>query len=806
MSLEELQRNRSKWIEETRKNGFYKGIGSLLEDLYPDNAHFIYELLQNAEDARATEVRFILQEDGVEFEHNGERLFTLEDVDSITSIGSSTKKDDQTSIGKFGVGFKAVFAYTATPEIASGQFHFRIRDLVVPDTDGLSPRPLGKHATRFSLPFNNPQKPPETACQETEKNLRQLDESTLLFLNNIRKIEYLLPDSALGFLERKETDRNQIEILVKHPEDSEPASVFYLRFEKTVDVTDEDGRPKSCRTAIAFSLEKIQEQDAKNSGKERWRIKPLEPGRVSIYFPAEKETSNLRFHLHAPFASTVARDSVRDCPANDKLRDHSENLIAESMSAIRDRGLLTVGFLATLPNNKDSLLPFYEPIMNGLVGAFRNEKLTPMKRGGHAAANGIFRGRARLSGLISDSDLATLLGEDYSPPLWIANPPQINQREDDFLSMLDIREWTIENLVERLPAEDESSDDTIEEWLAKKSEAWHQRLYSLLDNFLSNAEETQKSTLSELRIVRCSDDIYRVGRECYFPDEDGERDKAMPRIAKGVYSSGGNKKEQENARKFLKAIGVREVGEAERIETILKQRYSRDSIRPRKQDMKSFISLVEKDPERAGLFRNYYIFQLEDDEWRKPIDVFLDTPYLDTGLKAYYDADALGEILSRKWPLSPNYQKSGIQPEKLGEFARVVGVQTRLEPKKQHIPNEHPEWDKLRDWGRRTSGGIDKDYDIPEFEMLVADPDLKKSQLIWRTMNELPAVSLRARYRSNASSSSKIANSSLVHRLRKRIGYHRKQTGKKRCVFQSLPKLCQNCFQEAFHSSLNQNG
>ena len=36
------------------------GIRKLVEELYPDSAHFIYELLQNAEDTGATEARFTL--------------------------------------------------------------------------------------------------------------------------------------------------------------------------------------------------------------------------------------------------------------------------------------------------------------------------------------------------------------------------------------------------------------------------------------------------------------------------------------------------------------------------------------------------------------------------------------------------------------------------------------------------------------------------------------------------------------------------------------------------------------------------
>lgn len=116
-----------------KKRGFEEGIRRLLSELYPDNAHFIYELLQNAEDAKATVVEFELHRGVLEVRHNGSRAFSLEDIDSIANIGDSTKKDDETQIGKFGVGFKAVYSYTTRPEIRSGEYSFAIRDLFVPE-------------------------------------------------------------------------------------------------------------------------------------------------------------------------------------------------------------------------------------------------------------------------------------------------------------------------------------------------------------------------------------------------------------------------------------------------------------------------------------------------------------------------------------------------------------------------------------------------------------------------------------------------------------------------------------------------
>ena len=695
MNLEELRLKRLKWVEGSRENGFDDGIRRLLTDLYPDNAHFIYELLQNAEDAHATEVRFTLREDRVEFEHNG-ALFTLEDVDSITSIGFSTKREDHTSIGKFGVGFKAVFAYTETPEVVSGKYHFRIRDLVVPDTEELASRPRNEKQTYFSFPFDNDAKPPEKARDEIERNLRKLDESTLLFLSNIKKIEYRLPDSTEGFIERRETDQeNRVEILVQRLGYSEPDSVSFLRFEKEVEINDEDGAPKSCRIAIAFLLERQQEQTAKRptKGQERsqsvqWRIKSLEPGQVSIYFPAEKETSNLRFHLHAPFASTVARDSVRDCPENYELRNHLADLIAESMAAIREQGLLTVGFLATLPNDQDSLPSFYKPIMESLVEVFNKEKLIPMKQGDHAPAKDVFRGSARLSDIIKDKDLAKILGDGHSPPLWIANPPQRNQREDRFLSMLEITEWTTSKLVDELSGK----FDTIIKWLKKKTYEWHRRFYVLL---LDELERDGSYKLRNLRIIRCSDKKYRIGTNCYFPSDGVERDESMPRVAKDLYSSGKDKNQQDKVRKFLEKVGVREVGEKERIEAILRDRYYLWERSARKiQDIKRFIDFVEQYPGQANMFKNYSIFKLTDGKWGKPSEVYLDSPFYETGLSAYYEAlgdDAQRRTFSfsldhgndaQRWALSEEYKNCGVSAEKIGEFAEAVGARTKLYAKK----------------------------------------------------------------------------------------------------------------------------
>lgn len=115
----------------------------LLADSYKESTHFLYELLQNAEDSSErrymkskTENTFYakieLYEDRLEFRHNGDP-FDLKDVEGICGIVNTTKTEERGMIGKFGIGFKSVYAYTKTPKIYSGEFSFSISDYVLPN-------------------------------------------------------------------------------------------------------------------------------------------------------------------------------------------------------------------------------------------------------------------------------------------------------------------------------------------------------------------------------------------------------------------------------------------------------------------------------------------------------------------------------------------------------------------------------------------------------------------------------------------------------------------------------------------------
>ena len=656
MSLEKLREKRRRWVETNRENGFDEGINNLLTQLYPDNAHFIYELMQNAEDPGATLVRFTLTDSEVEFEHNGERLFSLENVESITGIGVSTKRDDPTSIGKFGVGFKAVFAYTNTPEIHSGNFHFRIHDLVVPETDGVRRPQMGERETRFIFPFDNQKKIKKQAAFEVERGLRALGGNTLLFLTNIRKIEYLLPDSSLGILERIEHEGGHIETRTIQPGREE--TVFHwLRFEKDVEVTDEDGKSKNCRIAIAYSLA----EDENKEGRSIWKVVPLYQGQVSIYFPAEKEPSNLRFHLHAPFASTVARDSVRDCEANRELRDHLAALAAESLETIRDQGLLTVGFLAVLPNPQDNLPSFYEPISKAMVKAFKDKPLTPTRSGMHAPAGGLYRGPARIQEVLDDEDLSQLTL--HRSLLWAKNPRQENQREARFLDSLEIETWgwsalagaldkphSYQSLSSPQQWDNNKHKNLIENWIAKKEDSWLLRFYALLGEACD--AHSRSVSVDDLRIIRVASNDgnqHVTPREAYFSPEN--ETKVLPSdmlfVKLSTYTDGGSEAQKKFAKSFLGHAGVQPYDDTVDIERVLEQYRSGQSIPLETHigHVQQFVIYWQNNPNSAAKFKGIAFLMAEgengNEHYFKASDLYLDSPYVDTGLEALFSDNTL---------------------------------------------------------------------------------------------------------------------------------------------------------------------
>jgi len=751
----------------------HSGIRKIVEDLYPDSAHFIYELLQNAEDRGATEIQFLLASDRLIFEHNGQP-FRPEDIYAITDIGEGTKSNDDDKIGQFGVGFKAVFAYSETPHIWSPTFSFKICRLVLPFDLEAKSGLQGK--TRFEFPFDNPKKTSADAYQEIKAGLSELAETSLLFLPNVESINWELEGEISGEILRISHTETHIEVMRK-VDGHTTTSAHFLKFSQPV-----AGLEKQ-RVAIAFALELLPSNQRVSSDKPlsaQLKIVPV-PGQVAVFFPAGKETSGLRFHLHAPFVPELSRASIKDTPANKPLFDQLAMLTASSLHAIRDLGLLSNDFLGVLPNPQDRLGARYLPIRSAICDAMNDEPLTPTHAKGHAPARTLLQAKSALKDLLTHDDIEFLIDYTGEPPQWAASRALQGTHVEKFMNGLAINDWDIDEFVSCINEKAAEGNwrgvnAAFIKWLGGKSIEWHQQFYALLAREADAQSELWR--LKRCRIVRLADGGYNVGPKCHFPSDGGLKSDGVLCVDDAIYTAGKGKAQQESARKFLGDVGVTSVGERQFVEAILKDGYASDTRTLNQREyathLRRFMKLLDEEPSSASLLSSYHLFLGKDDKWHLPKSIFLDAPYLETGIGEYI---AIIGNSDKLFALADGYATMPIDTSKIAKFGEKLGCLSRINVTTQKC-SKNPKWDELRRVpGERYTTPIDRDYRIWGFTQLTERKSVRLSKLVWETMRLLPETPhgydwpthenpLRATYQKNERGGPLFADSFLVHQLR----------------------------------------
>lgn len=789
-TFEALSARRRKYIDAARDNGFEEGLRRLLSDLYPDNAHFIYELLQNAEDAGAHEVAFYLQTDGLRVEHDGSRLFDLADIDSITGIGKSTKADDVTTIGKFGVGFKAVFAYTQTPAIHSGEHSFVIHDLFVPAPLVSAGR---KGWTTFWFPFDRADKPADQAAREVDTALREISRTTLLFLNNIATISCVLADGDARLLERRELDEHVVEIESMH-EEGGPS--YWYRIVGGVALEGE-----SYPAAAAFAL---QPHASKQTETLNYTIKPVD-GQVFIYFPAVKEHSGLKFHIHAPFASTVARDSVRDDPGNDAIVAGIAKLIADTLPHMGQAGLITDGLLAALPNDNDGLSERYSVLQREIKAAFEVEPLAPVLGGKSLApANKLVRSERSIRATLSVDDVNVLRDlylyiDDEVATSWLA---ERDGRAGAFLNSLDAIEFGREDLTQALTRVasiheddlllDEQTDadnvdrvdlESWQAWLSSKDDASLQRFYVMLESLARRSNpssyiddedfEAYRDCLVKAPLIRmkAGESIIHVpGPGTFLPTAPGLTGERLVVDGLAAFDASEGGDEIEALRSFYKRAGVKVWDAAAQLGGRFAAYSTKEAaITPQHlADLSSLRQLLEDRAVSPFTYSHRSIFVAVRSDgsryWARPHKVFLDEPFGRTGLASLFESkeylasfDGLYQPVGR---LDPDY---GAYDVEVASLASALNAIDGLEIVKVGVtanPQFRDSWIE-----RETAYKKDSDWLINNFDIIVSSGDEILLSELWRIIAAASAEHADALYRSNGSSRTHVINSQLLQKL-----------------------------------------
>ncbi len=529
----------------------------LLADRYDDRTHFIFELLQNAEDALSKRgawsgprrVTFNLSPGKLTLSHFG-RPFDEADVRGVCGIAESTK--DQFSIGRFGIGFKSVYTFTDRPEIHSGEEDFAVENYVQPKHVSRTER--ADEETQIVLPLKTED---ATAQDEIAGGFKRLGPGALLFLRHIDEVNWSVEGGVSGTYLRSiplELGGNAQHITVIGQESGQPeVDQNWLVFHRSLFTP---GQEQAGRVEVAFSLQPGQDQPG------RWVVVPVATSPLVVFFPTAVET-NLGFLVQGPYKTTPSRDNIpRHEPWNKYLVGQTAELLVEAMRWLRENGMLDVSAIRCLPLDrekfpKDSM---FWPLFAAARQALLNEPLLPRFDGGYVAASRSKLARTQeLRELFSSQQVAQLFGAEEAT--WLTGDitqdraPEIRQY---VMRELGVTEVTPETIVARLN----------QVFLEAQSDDWIASLYEFL-----SGQPALRRRLDGVPLVRLSDGRHVVARangepQAFLPSD---IETGFPTVSKAVCAS-------LDARSFLISLEITEPDLVDDVVLNVLQKYRSDSV------------------------------------------------------------------------------------------------------------------------------------------------------------------------------------------------------------------------------------
>lgn len=126
--IDSLSQKRANYNDAEQAFSQAQALHLLSKDIYTDSKRFIYELLQNADDASNSknnlDVSIHFLDNYLIVAHKGE-AFTEIDIESLSSTGDGVKSTQAKKTGFKGIGFKSVFNHSDYVIIKSGGYSFR---------------------------------------------------------------------------------------------------------------------------------------------------------------------------------------------------------------------------------------------------------------------------------------------------------------------------------------------------------------------------------------------------------------------------------------------------------------------------------------------------------------------------------------------------------------------------------------------------------------------------------------------------------------------------------------------------------
>jgi hypothetical protein len=512
----------------------------LLANRYDDQTHFIFELLQNAEDAirrrgptwnGPRRVTFRLTPSALELSHYG-LPFNEDDVRGICGIAESTKSNDLTAIGRFGIGFKSVYSYTNLPQVHSGENHFEIENFVWPRE--VQAIPLDEQETRFVFPLREDR---PGAFRDLAKALRSLGCRSLLFLTQIEEVAWDVAGGNSGrYLRERRHDVlsgfHSVSVRGQSQENGEIESETFILFRRKVF----SGAEEAGSVEVAFQI--VDAADSRQP-----KVQAATDCNLVVFFPTVVPT-NTGFLIQGPFRTTPSRDNVpRDDEWNKHLVAETAELLVAAMRTLRDVGALDAAVLRTLPLEATKFSPdkLLRPLFDRTKEAFLAEELIPASGGGCATARNIRLARSQdLRELLSPDQLTDFFASK-STLRWVTEEITLDRAPElrrYFIEELSIDEVRPEELAFKLRGD----------FLVRQDDEWIVRLYSFLAGQQALLRQARILEMPWIRLedgshVRAADGSKRMA---FLP---GEEETGFPTVRRAVCVT-------PDALKFLQSLGV----------------------------------------------------------------------------------------------------------------------------------------------------------------------------------------------------------------------------------------------------------
>lgn len=695
---------RKEWVTSTRKNRYDEVRLSTVEK-YPDPVHFIYELLQNAEDQEATETRFELTPNFLIFSHNG-LPFTRADVENITGIGNSNKLQEANKIGRFGIGFKSVFAVTDRPEISTvledRPFAFAIENLVIPVIIDHTVQQGHHWQTTFFLPFKEEQK--AAIYSRIREKLSSLGFETLLFLQHLTAIEWQAETDDGIYLCEMKNERRVLSEETRKDGQTQRHEAEYLVFSRQVDVGEND---RSLDVRLAFRLD------------EQGKI-IAEPGqKLFVYFPTEQLTG-LNFRLHGPLLLTDNRATIKlGNEINSALIQECAVLLGESIQKIKEVGLLTVDFLSMLPIRKESIPEVFHPLFEQVLLVLKQHPLLPTAEGTFASADEAKIARSsELRELLNERQLTLLYGSS-SRLSWLSSEITQDKTRDLYTYItgeLDVEVVDPGTVVRKVE----------KDFLQGQTDDWLRQLYKFLSK-----QPGLDYVIKRKPIIRLESNIqvlpfeWKNGREepnAYLLRE-GESE--LPLVKKSLLTD-------EEAYAFLKRIRLSEPDIVDEVQTFILPRYEEGKLaleeeQRYQQDLTAIQKALQSADHRARhdlldrLKRTPFLRAInaktEEKAWKAPSELYKRTDELQIWFEGNEQAWFLADDLPL--PISNDLNiRANLQPK-----AREAAAGTRY----VSIANSHG-------YHARGLHQFDPDASLDGLEFASRYMTHDKAKILWRIL------------------------------------------------------------------------